>query len=189
MFSDMAAQLRGMIFRVKCRLVGRSVIVGKGLKIFRKLEIYGKGSCIIGSNCSMKGMPGNRGQWVTIYSTNPEAQIRIGENVKLLAAKMTCKFGISIGNDVLIEEAALMDTDFHTIERPRKDIEGETRESCMIVIGDRVAIGARSIIGRGARIGADSVVVPNSVVRGVFPAGSFIIGNPARRVLSETAKD
>ena len=179
---DHIAAARGSLFRLRCRFLRRNVHIEKGLKLYRQLKIKGKGSCIIGKNCTIRGIPGSRNQYVTLYSNSPQATITIGDNAELLAAKVSCKFAISIGHDVLIEEASLLDTDFHSMDRSRKAVEGETKESCMIVIGDRVSIGARSIIAKGARIGDESIVGPNSVVRGSYPRGSFIMGNPAKRV-------
>lgn len=182
MIRELIARIRGWFFSLRCNLFSKRTRIGKGLKIYRKLEIKGKGRCIIGNDCSAKGMPGCKDQYVTISTSHPDALVKVGNNVELLAAKMTCKFAIVIGNDALIEDAALMDSDFHSIDKPRRDAVGESKEACMIVIEDGVAIGARSVVGKGARIGVDSIVVPNSVVRGIFPPASFIIGNPARRV-------
>lgn len=179
---DLIATIRGSLYRLRCQLFRSNVHIKKGLKLYRKLEIKGKGLCIIGKNCTIRGIPGSRNQYVTLYSNSPEAAITIGDNAELLAAKVSCKFAISIGHDVLIEEASLLDTDFHSVEKSRKDIEGESRESCMIVIGDRVSIGARSIIAKGSRIGDESIVGPNSVVRGPYPPGSLIMGNPAKQI-------
>jgi acetyltransferase-like isoleucine patch superfamily enzyme len=49
-----------------------------------------------------------------------------------------------------------------------------------VVLGDRVGLGLRVIVLRGARIGAKSLIGAGSVVRGRIPAGSLVTGNPAK---------
>jgi maltose O-acetyltransferase len=58
---------------------------------------------------------------------------------------------------------------------------GHTRIA-RVVIGDRVFVGAGAIILPGTRIGNDSVVGAGAVVRGDIPAGSMVVGNPAKVV-------
>ena len=48
-----------------------------------------------------------------------------------------------------------------------------------VMIGERVFIGAGSIIMPGVRIGDDVIVGAGSVVRSDIPAGVLAIGNPA----------
>ncbi len=47
-----------------------------------------------------------------------------------------------------------------------------------VTIGDRVFVGAGSIILPGATIGDDTIIGAGSVVRGDLPAGKLVIGNP-----------
>lgn len=58
-------------------------------------------------------------------------------------------------------------------------------------IGDNVIVGMRSTILNGAVIGADSIVGANSLVTEgkQFPAGSLIIGSPARVVRALTSEE
>lgn len=49
-------------------------------------------------------------------------------------------------------------------------------------IGNRVFIGAGSIVLPGARIGDDVIIGAGSVVTGEIPDGSLALGNPARIV-------
>ena len=49
-----------------------------------------------------------------------------------------------------------------------------------IIIGDRVFVGARTIILPGVTIGADSVIGAGSVVTKSIPAGVVAAGNPAK---------
>ena len=72
-----------------------------------------------------------------------------------------------------------MDTDFHAITLDRAE-PVEDREACRVRVGDRVSIGARSIICKGVAIGDDVLVIPGSVVSKSVPAGSVVAGSPAR---------
>lgn len=56
-----------------------------------------------------------------------------------------------------------------------------------IVIGDRVFIGAGSIILPGVRIGDDCVIGSGSVVTRDIPAGTVCAGNPARKICDTAA--
>ncbi len=56
-----------------------------------------------------------------------------------------------------------------------------------VAIGDRVFVGAGSLILPGVCIGADSIVGAGSVVTRNVPAGCVVAGNPARELC--TTKD
>ena len=51
-----------------------------------------------------------------------------------------------------------------------------------VTIGDRVFIGAGSVVLPGVRVGNDSIVGAGSVVTKSIPAGEVWAGNPARRL-------
>ncbi len=52
-----------------------------------------------------------------------------------------------------------------------------------ISIGDNTFIGINSIILYDTQIGANSIVAAGSVVKGKFPEGSVIMGNPAKVIM------
>ncbi|MDR4470968.1 MAG: hypothetical protein MRJ68_22190 [Nitrospira sp.] len=179
---DLLASLRGRIYRGACRLFWKNIKIGEGLRIYKKLSITGKGKLVIGKNCIIGGALGDSSQYVTLDTHSETATIQIGNNAVLNAARVSSKFEIIIGNDVLIEQAGLLDTDFHSIDKSRQTPQGETRERCRIVVGDRVCIGARSFITRGVKIEDDVLVFPGSVVTSQVKAGSCVGGNPAKLV-------
>ena len=181
------AKLRGWLFRLRVRLFGGHVSIGRGLKLFCKLEVRGRGHVSIGSDCTMSRVPGNKLRHVTIYTNSPDALVVIGDRATLSAVSMSSKFGITIGDDVLIEESGIMDTDFHAIT-PDSAEPLEDKEACRVRLGDRVSIGARSIICKGVVIGDDVLVIPGSVVNRSIPARSVVAGNPARPYRPSTVK-
>ena len=73
-----------------------------------------------------------------------------------------------------------MDTDFHSLEEDRCQPLHESMEACRIIIGDRVSIGARSLVSKGVRIGDDVIIGPGSVVSRSLADGCLALGNPAR---------
>ena len=173
------ARLRGNILRRHYRFFRENIVIGSGLKLFGKLEIEGDGKVAIGRNCTISGIRGDRSQYVTLYTHSPDAVITIGDNAHLFAARISCRFSITIGDDVLIEEAGIADTDFHSLDISRKTPD-ETSEKCRIVIGNRVSVGSRSLINKGVRIGEDAIACPGSVVTASVPGKSMVSGNPAR---------
>ena len=179
------ARFRGYFFTQLCALFRQNVRIGKGLKIYKRLSIEGEGQTYLGNNCTIGGAKGDSAQYVTIDTHHRDAVIRIGDNTSLYAARISARYEIVIGNDVLIEESGVLDTDFHSIDRSRKAPAGETKERCRISIGDRVCIGTRSFIMKGAKIGNDVIIVPGSVVSTLVKPGSIVCGNPAKAMVPE----
>jgi len=179
---DFIALTRGKIFTVKCKILKKNIILGPGLKIFKKLIVGGGGHIKIGKNCVIKGIPGDTAQYVTIDTHSTDATITIGENAVICAARISATYNISIGDDFIIEESGITDTNYHTIERSREKPENENKENSKVIIGDRVAVGARSFITKGIHIGDDVIVAPGSIVANSIPPGKIVLGNPAKEV-------
>jgi maltose O-acetyltransferase len=87
---------------------------------------------------------------------------------------------VAIGDDVRLGERVSVIDHNHVIE-PLDDLAArfDAYEAAPIVIGDRVLIGANSVVLAGSRIGDDTVVGAGSVVRGDIPAGVLAAGAPA----------
>lgn len=103
------------------------------------------------------------------------ARITIGDgtylnrNTEIVAsAAVTIGRDCKIGRDVLI-----MDTDQHAVP-------GQALERDPVVIEDRVWIGARAIVLKGARLGHDSVIAAGAIVTRDVPAWTIVAGQPAR---------
>lgn len=175
--------LRTIWFRLVCLVLRRRVTVGRGLHLKCWLELDGPGSFVIGDNCTIDSMPGDRREHVTFFTNTPTSRVTIGNGVLLRATRLSCKYSIEIGNEVLIEDAGLADTDFHSIDPSRGDAQ-ENPEQCRIVIGARAAIGSRSVICKGVTLGEGARVIAGAVVRKSVPAGVTVLGNPARPVLA-----
>jgi acetyltransferase-like isoleucine patch superfamily enzyme len=178
---DLVARLRGRLLILMLRIFRRNVVIGEGLRIYKGFRLLGNGTVRIGRNCLIDGILGDSSQYVCIDTHAPDAEIVIGDNARLYAARIVARYQITIGNNVLIEEAGIVDTDFHSIKRSRENPVNENRATCSIRIGSGVCIGARSYITKGVTIGDNVIIAPGSIVTNSLPSGSFAFGNPARR--------
>lgn len=179
--SDIIPKIRGYLFSLKCCLLNNSIRVGSGLKMYCKLDIQGPGKVFIGKNAVVSSIIGDTYQHVTIFTHKPNTTITIGDNASLYSCRISSNNGISIGNNFLIEESGILDSDFHSIEIDRKDVI-EDKEKCKIKIGDNVAIGARSFICKGVSIGDNVLVWPGSIVTKNIPDEVSVCGNPVKVV-------
>ena len=90
-------------------------------------------------------------------------QTKLGSNLKIF-----CFDHISIGNCVRIAwECQIYDTSFHYLELLNRDNEVRPLSS-PVVIGDRVWLGNRSTVSKGAVIPDDTVVASSSMVNKDF---------------------
>lgn len=181
---DILALLRGLLFTYKCKLFNNNIEIGNGLRIYKKLSLNcansHSGKISIGENCIIDGMIGDSCQHSCITLLGPDAIIRIGDNAKLYAARISAKFQVIIGDNILMQEAGIMDTDYHSIDKNRDTPNNETKEKCQVLIGKNVCIGSRSFITKGVTIGDDVIVAPGSIVAISVKTGIRVIGNPAK---------
>ncbi len=177
---DIIASMRGRIFILKMKLLRKNIHIGKGLKIYKKLHIGGKGRVQIGEDCLVDGIIGDSSQYVCIDAVNPDSVVIIGDHARLYAARMYALFSIEIGDNVFIEEAAITDTSFHSIDRDRGTPIDESKENSKVKVGDRVLMGCRSVVTRGVTLSDDVCVAPGAVVTKSIPTGHLVMGNPAK---------
>lgn len=112
------------------------------------------------------------------------ATLEIGDDVSIghgaaiaASARVRIGSGASIGPYVCI-----LDTDYHVAQR-----RDAAAEPSPIDIGDRVRIGARVTILRGAVVGDGARIDAGSVVAGEVPRGAHVLGVPARPVATRGA--
>ncbi len=171
----LTSMARGSWYRFRYGILGSRVHIGRNLRVRKTLRIRGPGRVIIGDNAVIDGTSHD----VTPYTYHPSAVIRIGNNVFLNGTRFGCRERIEIGDDCIIGDASMLDTDFHHID-PAKRHGNEPPPSAPIVVGNNVWIAGASIIVKGVRIGDNSVVGAGSVVVSDIPANSLAVGNPAK---------
>lgn len=136
--------------------------------------IFTSGSCINPLCRNIKGC----------IVANPNASIKIGNNVGMSSTCLWAHESISIGNNVKIGgDCILMDSDAHSlnyIDRRNPEVDIQNKRNAPIVIEDDVLIGTRSVILKGVTIGARSVIGAGSVVVKSIPADCIAAGNPCK---------
>ena len=112
-------------------------------------------------------------------SVGPGATLEIGDQVYI-------NYGCSIGATQLVRVGSrcnigpyciMMDNDYHSLEPERRN---EMPPSAPIILEENVWLGARVIVLRGVRIGANSVIGAGSVVSKDIPPRSLAVGVPAK---------
>lgn len=171
------ALARGWYYRIKFRLLGRRVIIGKRFRVYGRLDIRGPGTVIFGDDCAVVS---TRLQLTTPYTHAPEAVIRLGNRVLLTGTRLGCQKRIEVGDCAGLSDARIMDTDFHALELgdgPRYNTRGVAKP---VVIGRNAWLGAGSMVLKGVTIGENAVVGAGAVVACNVPPNAVVFGNPAR---------
>jgi acetyltransferase-like isoleucine patch superfamily enzyme len=108
----------------------------------------------------------------------------IGDDCGISNSTIVCQEKISIGSGVRIGGGCkIWDTNFHSLKAAYRLAELDSDISTSpIAIGDRVFLGAGSVVLKGISIGNDSVIAAGSVVVKDVPANEVWGGNPARFV-------
>lgn len=132
--------------------------IGSNVKLVEKKKIDVKDNVWIGYNCHLDGIGG----------------ITIQEGVNI--ASNTCVYSHSSHNSI-----RLLGKNF--IEIPAEQRIGYIIEP--VSIGEYTFIGTSCIILSGTTIGKGCVVGAGSIVKGVFPDYSVLVGNPAK-IVSDT---
>lgn len=111
------------------------------------------------------------------------ATIDIGESVGLSGATVCAQVGVRIGDRVMIGAGtSLVDTDFHPLAVARRHRLPGAGVAAPISIEDDCFLGMQVIVLKGSTIGRGAVVGAGSVVSGAVPPGAIVAGNPARVV-------
>lgn len=117
---------------------------------------------------------------VFISTRSDTAEIRIGDNCGITGGSIISAERIDIGDRVLIGGNCLItDTDFHPLDKSARFHDPKNITSKPVQIADDVFIGTQSILLKGTKIGAGSIIGAGSVVSGEIPPQVIVAGNPA----------
>ncbi len=176
------AYVHGYLYRLFYNLTKRSISIGRNLKVSGTLSIKGAGKVRIGNNvqCGMR---------VTPWTHDKDAEIIIGDNVFLNGTRFGCKQRIVIGDNCILADCRIMDSDFHS-SNPEHRNDPDYIKTAPVHIGKNVWITMNCVILRGVSIGDNTSITPNSVVTNNIPKNCIAGGNPAKviRMLDSESK-
>jgi len=152
---------------MNCNFISDEVVFGKKIKLSKFINLYG---CSIGDNTKI-------GAFVEI-----QKGAKIGRNCKISSHSFICE-GVEIGDNCFIGHGVMFINDKHprsTTPDGRMEDEADWMERFVktiiedgATIGSNVTILGNLTIGKGALVGAGSVVVRD------IPAAEVWVGNPA----------
>jgi acetyltransferase-like isoleucine patch superfamily enzyme len=168
---------KGACWRVRARCFWRRLKIGTGFRVVRKFVPSGPGRILIGNDVISDGGP----HPVTLFTHSPQAEIHIGNGVFLNGTRFGCALRIEVGDDCILADCRIFDTDMHSIWPDRNSGEAVVA-TAPVRIAKNVWIGAAAIILKGVTIGENSVIGAGSVVVRDVPPNCIAAGNPARVV-------
>jgi acetyltransferase-like isoleucine patch superfamily enzyme len=169
--------LRGHWYRLKFRVFGQRVIIGRRLRVTGRLDIRGPGTVIFGDDCFVHSTyiaP------TTPWTHAPDAVIRFGNGVGLAGTRIGCTHRVEVGDHTGLSDARIIDSDFHDARSSSSNRQNTEAAGKPVVIGSNVWMGAGSMILKGVRIGDNAVVGAGAVVASSVPANAIVFGNPAK---------
>ncbi|MGI0077752.1 MAG: acyltransferase, partial [Nitrosopumilaceae archaeon] len=155
-------------YKSKYYIFNRRVKIGRNFLVFGTLNINGPGWVIIGDNVKI-------GMYVTPWTQHKDATIRISDGVFMNGTRFACESSIQVGENTILADCRIMDTDFHGIDPNNRDV----YKVAPIKIGANVWITIQCVVTKGVSIGIGTTVTPNSVVCSDLPPNTICGGNPA----------
>ena len=165
------AVAKGHWYKFWLPLRGQQFRAGRNFRVRGRLVVRGPGRVIFGDNVLVEML-------VTPFTHAAEATIHVGDRVFLNGTRFGCAREIRVGDDCIVAESRIMDTDFHSMSVNRHDSDAPIRV-LPVNIGRNVWIAAEVGILPGTTIGENSVVGFGSVCSGRYPSNALIAGNPA----------
>jgi acetyltransferase-like isoleucine patch superfamily enzyme len=127
---------------------------------------------VFGDNVSVLGD-------ATPWTYSEEARIVVGDRVLLGSARFGCIREITIGDDCILADVSIADTDFHSTRADRRSEHAPIRVAS-VHIARNVWLAQSATLLPGTVIGENSVVSSGAVCTRQFPANVIIMGNPAK---------
>jgi acetyltransferase-like isoleucine patch superfamily enzyme len=156
---------------VKFSLISEDVKVGKNVKFFSFVNIYG---CEIGDDTKI-------GTFVEIQKDSI-----IGSKCKISSHTFICS-GVTIGDRCFIGHGVMFINDNYPLSvNDRGELEDESDWRSRYVkttVGNDVSIGSNVTIIGGVNIGDGSLIGAGSVVTKDVPRKSIIVGNPGKKLI------
>jgi acetyltransferase-like isoleucine patch superfamily enzyme len=111
---------------------------------------------------------------VIIRLLRKEALLTIGNDVGISGGGICVQSEVIIGNNVMLgANTFITDTDFHPINPHNRRHSYDNVKAKKVIIEDNVFIGMNSIVLKGVKIGANSVIGAGSIVSKDIPANQI----------------
>jgi len=154
-----------MLDSMRYQRIAQDVILGKDVKIFDFVNLYG---CFIGDNVKI-------GSFVEI-----QKGVEIGRNVKISSHTFICE-GVVIEDDVFVGHNVSFINDKYPVSvRDGQMTSDADWKPDTIVIKRGASIGTSATILCGVKVGERAIVGAGCVVTRDVPEDSIVVGNPAR---------
>jgi len=167
-----AAVLRARLYLLWYRLRGIRFRAGKGFRVYGSLDVRGPGEVIFGANVIVLGN-------ATPHTYTPAARIVVGNNVMMGTARFGCAREIVVGDDCILAECSLSDTDHHSARADRRSALAPVRVA-PVRLERNVRVGRYAAVLPGCTVGENSVLGHGAVVLRSFGPNLIIVGNPAK---------
>ncbi len=171
------ALLNGFWHKVKFRVFGKNVSIGKAFRVYGTFRIMGYGHVTIGDNCFIES---RLFKPVAFFTALPEAHIEIRNNVSFSGTTIQCFRHIFIGDWCNIADAYIVDSMAHHLSADRRSLPVSEVHTSPVTLEKNVWISTKVVITHGVTIGENSVIGACSLIRSDVPANSFYAGIPAR---------
>lgn len=169
---------RTWYYRVLYQTLLKRCVFGRNIKIRGSLRIKGPGRVVLGDDCIIDRGEGGR-RAVVVITHSQRAFVEIYRSTIMRGTFIGCKQQIQIGPQALLEEANIIDADFHAIE-PEDRQSGGMGPSDPVAIGSGVYIGHGCVVMKGVTLGAGVVVLPGTCLgKKTIRNGAVVRGCPA----------
>ena len=114
-----------------------------------------------------------------------EGRLRLGPKVVMGSANVVNSYlDVEIGRNAMLGDRIYVCDFDHRYERADVPIRKQGISKTPVRIGEDVWVGEKATILRGADIGAGSVIGSQTLVKGVIPPFSVVVGTPGRIIAS-----
>jgi acetyltransferase-like isoleucine patch superfamily enzyme len=176
---DLINKFRTLWYITKYQYILKSATFGPKITIKCKLSIVGPGKVIVGSGCRFESDPWGD-DYVTLYTHRPKANIIIGNNVILRAARFGSHLSITVEDNAVLEYSSIFDSDFHNLDATKRD-EDFNEGDRPVIIGEGSYVGCECLCSKGTILGKNVTLLPSTVIgTKKVPDSRFVCGNPAR---------
>lgn len=166
------ALLRGSCYLLWYRITGRRVRAGRHFKVFGSLKVRGPGEVTFGDRVTVLGD-------ATPFTYGAEARIAVGSDVLLGSVRFGCAREIVIGDECILADCSISDTDHHSARADRRSASAPVRVA-PVRLERNVWVGRQAAVLPGCTIGENSVISHGAVIMRSFGANIVIVGNPAK---------